>query len=178
MGLDSYLERKHDIGGEYEHRKVTGCVDITINTGTEYEKKINIPANKVSVIVEHIGYWRKANAIHHWFTKDQKDDTSAEVTYEDLLQLKEDCQKVIDSLKAQKMITKEIPHPYKKEETMTIEVWPNVDLAMELLPPQKGFFFGSYDIDEWYLDDLEHTVEIIDNIEDDKSSWFIYTASY
>jgi hypothetical protein len=31
------------------------------------------------------------------------------------------------------------------------------EVAMKLLPPQEGFFFGSTEIDEYYWDDLEYT---------------------
>jgi len=36
------------------------------------------------------------------------------------------------------------------------------DKADELLPPQSGFFFGSTDVDEWYLEQLKYTVERLD----------------
>jgi hypothetical protein len=32
---------------------------------------------------------------------------------------------------------------------------------MELLPPQEGFFFGSYDIDKYYIEHLEYTVKTL-----------------
>jgi hypothetical protein len=157
---------------------VKGGVDITINADSENERKVQLPANTISTITEHIGYWRKANAIHHWLTKDNEDDTKTEVSYEQLLELKEDCEKVIKSLESQEIIEKEIDDYWNENKKITINTWPNTELALKLLPPHKGFFFGSYNIDEWYLQDLKDTVEIIDNIKNDENSWFVYTASY
>jgi len=47
---------------------------------------------------------------------------------------------------------------------------------MELLPPSEGFFFGSSDIDDYYWQDLEYTVEQLKDI--DKEEYFTYIASY
>ena len=50
-----------------------------------------------------------------------------------------------------------------------------------LLPPQAGFFFGSYDIDEWYWQDIKDTIKKIDRVlalpEMSKLS-FYYTSSW
>lgn len=32
---------------------------------------------------------------------------------------------------------------------------------MELLPAQSGFFFGSTDYDQWYMSDIDYTIEKI-----------------
>lgn len=32
---------------------------------------------------------------------------------------------------------------------------------MELLPSQSGFFFGSTDYDDWYIEDLKETVKAL-----------------
>ena len=52
-----------------------------------------------------------------------------------------------------------------------------------LLPTQQGFFFGGYEYDEWYFDQLEETVEIIDGIltemkENDTYYEFYYQSSW
>ena len=83
-------------------------------------------------------YWRKANAIHRWFVEKSQNgiDNCAEyyVSTEELAELREVCNKVL--------------------------VDPS--RADELLPAQSGFFFGSTEIDEWYLDALKYTVERLD----------------
>jgi hypothetical protein len=37
-------------------------------------------------------------------------------------------------------------------------------LAVEQLPPADGFFFGSTQVGDWYWQDLENTVNMIDSI--------------
>lgn len=81
-------------------------------------------------------YWRKANAIHKFFTdiNEQYDSCeSIEVTKDMLGQLLDRC-------------------------TMVLEDRSRAD---ELLPTSSGFFFGSIDYDEWYFKKLEHTIEKI-----------------
>ena len=83
-------------------------------------------------------YWRKANAIHRWFVDKVQGgvDNCAEyyVDTEDLKELRYRCNEILLD-------------PSK---------------AKELLPPQSGFFFGSTDVDEWYLEDLKDTVDRLD----------------
>jgi hypothetical protein len=37
----------------------------------------------------------------------------------------------------------------------------NPKVAKALLPTQEGFFFGSQDYDQWYLEDLEETAAVL-----------------
>jgi hypothetical protein len=52
--------------------------------------------------------------------------------------------------------------------------------ANSLLPPQAGFFFGSTEINDWYIDDLKLTIEIIDRcLKERLSTWnFSYQSSW
>ncbi len=80
---------------------------------------------------EEVGYWRKFNALHAWFVQHVQDG-------------KDDCE----------------PYPLSKEKIEEVlAVLKNVkedpEEAPKLLPPQSGFFFGSTDIDEWYLRDVQ-----------------------
>ena len=108
-------------------------------------------------VTYQLAYWRKANAIHNWFVKnvqEGKDECqSSYVPKEKLVELRETCQKVLD----------------------------NHDLAVDLLPPVRGFFFGSTDLDEWYFQDLERTTIMLDKIlanpKLDKL-WIQYRASW
>ena len=87
-------------------------------------------------------YWRKANAIHRWFVDNVQDgvDNCAEynVSTEQLTELRNLCKKVLE----------------------------DPENAMELLPPKSGFFFGSTDIDDFFIDDLTSTVERFDYLLD------------
>ena len=103
-----------------------------------------------------VGYWRKVNSVHQWFVdncgggEDECQDIF--VTRHALETLRETCQEVLNAR--------------------------SDEVAKELLPPQAGFFFGSTDIDEWYYQDLEHTVKIIDRCLASKFDYFEYQASW
>lgn len=118
-----------------------------------------VKLERVKRITEDIGYWRKANAIHGWFVEYAADgDMDAtlkgvHVSWELLKELKATCLKVLA----------------------------DPTLAEELLPVQQGFFFGSYEYDQDYLDDLQYTVDIITDVEGRLfSEWddFEYSASW
>lgn len=120
-----------------------------------------------------IGYWRKANHIHNWFVENiqEGNDDCGEywIPTEQLENLKESCSKVIESLEKSKVIV----------DSNGNEVFKDSDLALELLPPSPGFFFGSYEIDKYYLDDLRDTVRIIDKCLLLKNEYdFYYRASW
>ena len=101
------------------------------------------------------GYWRKANAIHDWFVRECQGGVDecqpSYVAREQLVELKELCEQVLaDKTK-----------------------------AAELLPTTSGFFFGSTDYDEYYFQDLESTIEIIDRTLTLPSEWDIeYRSSW
>jgi hypothetical protein len=63
-----------------------------------------------------------------------------------------------------------------------MKVWKSKDkeLAEELLSPSQGFFFGSYEIDEWYWEQLEDTLmqlgRVLTTVPEDWS--FAYQSSW
>ena len=100
-------------------------------------------------------YWRKANQIHKWFVDNVQggNDNCGEyyVSNEKLNQLRETCRQAL----------------FAKDPS--------------LLPPQAGFFFGSYDIDEWYWQDIKDTIKKIDRVlalPDMSKLSFYYTSSW
>ena len=42
----------------------------------------------------------------------------------------------------------------------------NSEVAAKLLPTQSGFFFGGTDYDQWYMQDIERTIEILTKVLD------------
>jgi hypothetical protein len=50
--------------------------------------------------------------------------------------------------------------------------------AIELLPTQSGFFFGSTDYDEGYYQDIEDTVKILQEALSDPSGDYYYDSSW
>jgi len=104
------------------------------------------------LITFEVGYWRKANAIHRWFVKnvqDGKDDCERyRVSKENLEELKKICETVLK----------------------------DINTGVDLLPTASGFFFGSNVYDEFYKQDLEQTIHIIDKIFNNPSHdyWDLY----
>ena len=100
--------------------------------------------------------WRKANQIHGWFVRNVQDDTddcgSYDVSRDDLQALVDLCRKVLA----------------------------NRELAAELLPTNHGFFFGGYEYDDYYFDELQRTadelVALLEAVDDDWS--FEYQSSW
>ena len=125
-----------------------------------------------SGIINDVGYWRKANQIHEWFVRnvqDGEDDCCYhnEVTKEILEELLDTCKKVYESC------TMTIG-PVKNGETYENGEWKPIieqdrvvidtSVAEELLPTQGGFFFGSTDYDEYYVEDIADTIDIITRV--------------
>ena len=93
---------------------------------------------KVKEAKIEVGYWRKANAIHKWFVDNVQygEDDCGEyfVSRINLEKLREICTKVLE-------------YPGSAE---------------DLLPVASGFFFGSTNYDEYYFQDIKHTIEVIE----------------
>ena len=182
MGLDMYLTRKHYIGGKWEFNDVKGEINITIGN-----KHLPIDLNKLDYIIEEVGYWRKANQIHNWFVKnvqDGEDDCkSYYVEIEQLKKLLEICKTIKDTarlvpgkIKAGKKWVKD-HWEQQYEEGKIIE---NVDEIKEKLPTTDGFFFGSTEYDEWYLEEIKTTIKILDNVvkEDEELNKLGFSPEY
>ena len=123
-----------------------------VNTAQMSDVAVDIYGVNVDVTC---AYWRKANQIHAWFVDNvqQGNDDCGEyyVSHEKLKELLDLVNKAL------------------------AERDPN------LLQPRAGFFFGSYDIDEWYWNDLKNTKAKLERIfalpEMSKLS-FYYTSSW
>jgi hypothetical protein len=50
-------------------------------------------------------------------------------------------------------------------------------LAESLLPSASGFFFGATDYDEWYYNDIENTIKILEEALEDGDE-FYYSSSW
>jgi hypothetical protein len=50
-------------------------------------------------------------------------------------------------------------------------------LAEDLLPSASGFFFGATDYDEWYYNDITHTIKILEDALVDGDD-FYYSSSW
>lgn len=117
---------------------------------------LDIDFSRVSIVSEQIGYWRKANAIHNWFVQNCQDGMDqcqrSRVSVSQLLELRELCEEVLE----------------------TRDATP--------LPPVSGFFFGSTEVDEWYWDDIRHTINVLKDLNPaDDQRWdisYYYQSSW
>lgn len=152
MGLDMYLKRKIYIGANYKHNNITGKIEIFQG---EKNTPIKIDINKVSEIVESVGYWGKFNALHNWFVKNIQDGI-------------DDCEDYWISGETLKQLLIILEKIYSKEGS-----------PEELMPTQPGIFFGSIEYDEYYYQDVANSIDIIKTVleETDFSRASIYYSS-
>ena len=141
----------------------------------------------------NVGYWRKANQIHRWFVENvQKgiDDCGYyRVSLKQLLALRDKCLKVIETAKLEKgkicVGKRYIGKRYNGSEWEPImedgEYITNPDEVSEILPTTSGFFFGSTDYDQYYMQDIEDTIEIINEViatTNFDEEYIVYTSSW
>jgi hypothetical protein len=136
MGLDMYLSKKTYVK-QWEHK---GEDNYQVEVTQKGEPVSHIKSERISYIEEEVGYWRKSNQIHNWFVQNVQNGIDNCGTYfvgkEQLEELLQLCKQILA----------------------------NNQLAEELLPSASGFFFGSTEYDEWYFNDLTHTVQIIESL--------------
>lgn len=140
MGLDMYLSGKRYMSKYFDAEDTAKIETINEVFGIEGIEDGDYGAQEVTF---RLGYWRKANQIHQWFVDNvQSGVDECQESYVDREQLA----KLRDVCK---------------------EVLADKSKANTLLPTASGFFFGSTDYNEWYMQDLEYTVERIDKILND-----------
>jgi hypothetical protein len=83
-----------------------------------------------------VGDWRKANMVHGFFVDECADGVDEcqpiSVPFEELVVLRDRCKDIM-----------------------------NGGIPEQLLPVKQGFFFGSYEYDEYYMMDIERTLDIL-----------------
>jgi hypothetical protein len=166
MGLDMYLTKQSYVKN-WEHTSAENKHEITIKRGGNIRD--DIKPNRICYITEDIGYWRKANQIHSWFVehcqKGVDDCRRVSVGREQLEELLEICKKVMGSIE---LVDAKIAngHTFKnrKEEPILEDgkIIKDPSVAKELLPSSDGFFFSNTEYNQWYVEDIEHTIEILE----------------
>lgn len=158
MGLDMYLSAKDVFFGSEAFGETRMNTYKKVVEAVSGEKIIG--GNNLSGIVEvglSVAYWRKANQVHQWFVDNcgegVDDCRPYYVTREKLEELLNTC--------------KEVKAGGEK-------------VAEELLSPQIGFFFGGYEIDEYYWEDIDNTIKQLERIlKEVPEDWsFEYQASW
>jgi hypothetical protein len=150
MGLDMYLYKKTYV----KHWEHNGDNNYKVEV-SKAGKPVNIDPKKVTYIVEEAGYWRKANQIHNWFVENVQNG-------------KDECQ--------ESYVSRE-----QLEELLGVCRIVKIDKekAEQLLPTQSGFFFGGTEYDEYYYQDIDSTIEILEEaLSDESADDFTYRASW
>jgi hypothetical protein len=207
MGLDMYL---------YAEKHVSNSSDDFIKKFPEYAKEraqyeavmsgsgmysLPTPEYGGATITKCVGYWRKANAIHGWITRNLANglDECQRINLDrtDLILLRDSCVKELDN-RASALPNKEGARTIKLDEAnnpegairsliedMNSEFGKRhtaIDLADPLsVEPVEGFFFGGTEKDEYYYSALEYTVDTINSLlagTVDESYSFYYQASW
>lgn len=156
MGLDMYLYAEVYVGRQaasWNPGVPDGAFDAivgTLNIGSMVDDE---DWNGMLVRVP-VGYWRKANAIHGYIVQNHADGV-------------DDCRPV--------RLTRD---DLAKLRDLAASGLADRDKAGEVLPPTPGFFFGTYETDDWYFEDLKRTVEILDRVLASDRTDFTYEASW
>ena len=151
MGLDMYFERRHSVHN-WKYTPPDERYTIEISRGGKVVPKTEIDTARISSIIEESGYWRKANAIHQWFVENVQDGNDDCKEYRvSTEKIKELLDRVNKVLAASELV------PGKDGKRIK-----DPTVAKELLPTQEGFFFGGTYYDQWYVEDLERTKEILE----------------
>lgn len=181
MGLDMYLYRKTYVGNQYREPENKVQVIIPENEAGAFSiDKRFFNQDKIAYIVEEAAYWRKANSIHNFFVEEVQDgvDNCKEhyVEMEVLRKLVRFCKEDIEIIESQPYTTETYTDFFSEEE----KEYKKYDIDKELLnlQPTQGFFFGSYDIDEFYVNDLKETIEMITPLLEDRTNDYFYRSSW
>ena len=150
MGLDMYLSKKTYV--KYWEHNGDNNYDVKV---TKAGNPTKIDPKKVSYIVEEVGYWRKANQIHQWFV----DNVQGGV---------DDCRDAyVERGKLEELLN------------LCKIVSIDKDKAEQLLPTASGFFFGGTGYDEWYYEQINETIEILEEaLSDEEADHFEYHSSW
>lgn len=143
MGLDQYLSaRKFVSGSEYSseadrnaYRGIVGAVNA------DSFSEIYNGFGESATLSLSVAYWRKANQVHQWFVLNCGD---GEDNCQQMYVSREQLGELLETCKSVKAGGEKV--------------------ADELLPPQSGFFFGSTDIDDWYWQDIDNTIEQLEEV--------------
>ena len=154
MRKQAYTDRYPHLA---EHFNKTGELDTIIDHHVERSEPYE----------EELMYWRKANAIHKFFVDNAAhgvdDCEPVQVTIDVLKDLVDRCETILQG---------EVDDNGALVDPKT---------AMELLPSQSGFFFGSTEYDDWYIEDLKETVKALKPIVEHAELYtdpIIYEASW
>jgi hypothetical protein len=176
MGLDMYAARRLSVRNwddEPAEKRYSVTAEFGGNPVPGFEP------GQITAIEEDVMQWRKANHIHDWFVdnvQDGNDDCGRyHVYWEKLAELFFACQKVIE---ASELVDGMVfmgtvydkDHPEGTAKREAGRVIKDDAVARDLLPTTEGFFFGSEEYDEWYLQDVIDTRDWLKRMFDERDA--------
>jgi hypothetical protein len=157
MGLDMYLSASRYLAGWEHANAAEQAIFNAVREAAGLEAGDITSESPSGDISFNVCYWRKANHIHAWFVKN--------------------CQNGKDECQRSSVSRKQLGELAGLCET----VCKDHSKAAELLPTQRGFFFGGTEYDEYYFKDCEWTAKALRGILSNPrlEGWtFIYQASW
>lgn len=179
MGLDMHLYAEKFLGQSMD--KTNSYDQIKKIAGMD-----NLPTSEFAnvVVKSMVGYWRKANAIHGWIIThcaDGEDNCrSIELNKDQLENLRKDCLVGLANpdrkfqIQSDRVIYQLCDYLNGLSEPITKSNYINP------IEPTEGFFFGSNELDDYYYNQLEYTVDLITDLLETATPeiWFSYQASW
>ncbi len=173
MGLDMYLYRTKKVDGleAEDYEKVDNAVS-NVDKKDFVSIEAVIPADEYNPayaeldelvkergkyskwlsIVDDIGYWRKANAIHNFFVQECQDGI-------------DECQLSMVSKEALEDLLGRCKRAMKLKKIYLNDGIIKDGQGLEtFLPTTSGFFFGGTEFDEWYFQDVAETKKLITKV--------------
>lgn len=170
MGLDMYLEAELLLPG-YEHNtRKEKATQAAVLRAAGLPKACDV-ATLVTLSVT-VAYWRKANHIHYWFVQNVQDGRDecqkSYVSREKLRELLNLCRQVLSTVECVEGDVNTgrsyYPEGTIEQHTKRGQIVAQKGITEKLLPTAEGFFFGSTDYDEFYIDDTKTTVTMLESV--------------
>lgn len=160
MGLDMYLYKERYYS-EHQNKEQRPLID-------EFDDCKSITVRGVAI------YWRKANSIHQWFVDNIQDGVDDCGKYYFSEKKMRELLNVVNEVLEKSVLGDGLVHvgtQYEQGKVFELmekgQYVVNPQVAQELLPTTKGFYFGSTDYDNYYIDDLIHTKTGLEKILND-----------
>jgi hypothetical protein len=170
MGLDMYLyAQKYESKTTWRLEEGENVEEVVKEFYPEDLQKIGLKHIKDNFLSKQtryqIGYWRKFNALQHYFQNSVESDYELlhgiYVYEETIKELISDMNKILKDIKTCETEEIQVKTGWANGEATyePIKVYKS-KVALELLPPGDGFFYGSQHIDEWYIEDIKYSLKL------------------
>ncbi len=167
---------------QYANPKLKGTLKLE-----QAGKHMTITPERPTYLREEIACWHKANHIHRWFVENVQNGRDDCRDYDvDESHLKDLLATVIAVLNRSKLVPGKVSaghrtlQPGERRDTWEDGfVIDDPETAMALLPRMRGSFFGSYDYDQNYVEDLRQTKTFLeDALNEPPDVELVYASSW